>query len=108
MRFERTDPFKADYRRLTPEERATFREAAREFNDACDRFIETRDPAMWPARLRVKAVTGALGVFEMTWSFRGPDGRASWEWVTVVDESGEDHPAVRWRRLGNHRILRDP
>ena len=75
MRFERTEPFKADYQRLSEEEREMFRAAARAFNAACDRFVETKDPASWPANLRVKAVVNAPGVFEMTWSFSGPDGQ---------------------------------
>jgi hypothetical protein len=108
VRFERTDPFKADYERLSQQERQMFREAAREFNLACDRFIENRDPSSWPANLRVKPVVNAPGIFEMTWSFSGPDGRATWEWTTVTDADGRRVPAVRWRRLGSHRIFRKP
>lgn len=85
-----------------------FREAARAFNAASDRFVETKDPSAWPATLRVKPVVNAPGVFEMTWSFSGPDGRATWEWIQVVDAEGRAWPAVRWRRLGTHRVLRDP
>ena len=108
MRFERTDPFKADYRRLSEQERQMLRDAARVFNTACDRFIETKDPASWPANLRVKPVVNAPGVFEMTWSLSGADGRATWQWTTVLDAGGRKPPAVRWRRLGSHRIFREP
>jgi hypothetical protein len=108
VRFERTDLFKADYKRLSVSHRELFRQAAREFNEACDQYIATNDPSTWPARLRVKSVTNAPGVFEMTWSFSGPDGRATWEWTTVTDLSGMQHPAVRWRRLGDHKIFRTP
>jgi hypothetical protein len=108
VRFERTERFKADYRRLSDADRAAFRKAVREFNEACDRFTETLDPAVWPARLRVKAVVNAPGVFEMTWSFSGPDGRATWEWMTITDSEGHEHPAVRWRRLGDHESSASP
>ena len=108
MRFERTDPFKADYRRLSEQERQMLRDAARVFNTACDRFIETKDPASWPANLRVKPVVNAPGVFGMTWSLSGADGRATWQWTTVLDAGGRPPPAVRWRRLGSHRIFREP
>jgi hypothetical protein len=108
VRFERTDLFKADYRRLSNPNRELFRQAARQSNDACDRFVATKDPSSWPTRLRVKAVVNAPGVFEMTWSFSGPDGRATWEWTTVADTHGEQHPAVRWRRLGDHKIFLNP
>ncbi len=108
MRFERTDPFKADYQRLSEDERLMFREAARAFNAASHRFIATKDPSSWPANLRVKPVVNAPGIFEMTWSFSGPDGRATWQWTTVLDDDRNSWPAVRWRRLGNHRIFREP
>jgi hypothetical protein len=108
VRFERTEPFKADYERLFEGVRAKFRTGARAFNTAADLFFETKNPSPWPANLRVKAVANAPGVFEMTWSFSGPDGRATWEWTTVVDADGRPWPAVRWRRLGSHRIFREP
>jgi len=108
LRFERTDVFKADYRRLSNANKARFRSAAREFNQACDQFLVANDPSTWPAKLRVKSVANAPGVFEMTWSFNGPDGRATWEWRTVIDHKGEQHPAVLWRRLGDHKIFRSP
>ena len=50
-----------------------------------------------------KYVEGAPGVHEMTWSFSGPDGRATFEWVRIDGEL-----AVRWRRIGGHRIFRQP
>jgi hypothetical protein len=108
VRFELTEPFKADYRRLSEEEREMFRNAIHAFNFACDRFIERRDASVWPAGLRVKPVVNAPGIFEMTWSFSGPDGRATWEWTTVTDADGRTQPAVRWRRLGSHRIFGEP
>jgi hypothetical protein len=102
VRFERTEPFKADYQRLSEDEREKFRTAARAFNVACDHFAETKDPSTWPGNLRVKTVVNAPGIFAMTWSFSGPDGRATWEWTTVIDLDERRWPAVRWRRLGTH------
>jgi hypothetical protein len=110
MRFERTDSFKADYRRLSPQQQDLVKEAVAEFALACDRY--RAENTAFPAKLRVKPVKGAPGVFEMTWSFSGPDGRATWEWteVDVVDDTGERSraPAVRWRRIGDHKILGEP
>jgi hypothetical protein len=108
VRFERTARFKADFQRLPATDRELFRRAVRELNAACDRFVETRDPAVWPASLRVKAVTKAPGVFELTRSFSVPDGRATWEFSRVADADGREWPAVGWRRLGDHKILRQP
>jgi hypothetical protein len=106
VRYVLTDSATADIDRLSARDRAAFKDAARLFSDAADRYIE--DPAMaWPASLRVKPVAGAKGVWEMTWSFSGPDGRATWEWTSVVIDE-KTHPAVRWRRVGDHRVFAHP
>jgi hypothetical protein len=115
VRFEKTPAFDADWARLAPDERRMFKEAVREFSAACDRYAQ--DPNVkWPGKLRVKKVESAEGVFELTWSFSGPDGRATWEWTNVeVEKKGPDgsetkvrYRAVRWRRVGTHRILASP
>jgi hypothetical protein len=109
VRYVRTDSFKADYQRLSDSERALFRDSVSAFNDACDRFAADGTP--FPAALRVKSVEGADGVFEMTWSFSGPDGRATWQWGTVQVEGPDGDTtgrAVVWRRIGNHRIFSCP
>jgi hypothetical protein len=53
--------------------------------------------------MRVKKVAEAEGVWEMTWSWNDPDGRATWEWTTL-----EGQAAIRWRRVGTHDILGKP
>lgn len=110
MRYVRTDSFKADYKRLSDDHRARFRTAAVVFNEACDRFAEAGTP--FPQSLRVKAMQGAEGIFEMTWSFTGPDGRATWEWgvveLTQLDGSTLHERAVVWRRIGTHRVFDRP
>lgn len=102
MRFERSESFRADYRRLKDHEKDMFRDAVRRMNDAYEHRGDQPLPA-WPASLRIKDVKGAPGIFEMTWSFSGPDGRATFE---IVEMAGE--PVVRWRRIGNHRIFQEP
>jgi hypothetical protein len=103
VKFERTESFKRDCRRLSTGEREEFKESVREdFIPAAEQFVE--EPGRrWPARLRVKDVKGAPGVWEMTWSFSDPDGRATFEWIEIDGE-----PAVRWRRVGSHAIFSDP
>lgn len=105
MRYELTTSAGADIERLSASEKERFREAVRLLDEACD--ATAVGSIRWPKSLRVKAVQGAPGVFEMTWSFAGPDGRATWEW-TDVEADGERVPAVRWRRVGGHAISRDP
>jgi hypothetical protein len=102
MKYVVLDSFKGDYHRLSDAERLLFKRALAAFVAACDRY--TANPATpWPASLRVKPIERAPGVFEMTWSFSGPDGRATFEWVEI-----DGALAVRWRRIGHHRILRMP
>jgi hypothetical protein len=98
VRFEITDSFEADYRKLSDREKRLFREAVRRFNHACDAALVRGMRLRWPQALRVKDVEGAPGIREMTWSFSGPDGRATWEWATGEVE-GKAVPVVRWRRL---------
>ena len=103
MKFETTPAFDADYRRLAAEHATTFREIVRQkFAPACDAFA--RDPSTpWPRSLRLKSVRGAPGVLEMTWSFASPDGRATFELITVDGEL-----RCRWRRVGDHQVFKDP
>lgn len=103
MKFETTPAFDADFRRLKPEHAAQFKKIVREkFVSACDAYAA--DPATpWPASLRVKSVRSAPGVLEMTWSFASPDGRATFELVTVEGEL-----RVRWRRVGDHDVFSSP
>jgi hypothetical protein len=39
----------------------------------------------------------------MTWSFAGPDGRETFEWIEL-----EAKLAIRWRRIGGHGIFGRP
>ena len=103
MRFQTTETFVRDFKRLNDSERARFRAVAKDaFSPACDAWLE--DPnRSWPAALRVHRMKKIDRVWEMTWSFAGPDGRATFEFV----RSGGD-VAVRWRRIGSHSIYESP
>lgn len=103
MKFETTPAFDADYKRLKPEHAQAFREAVRDrFAPACDAYAA--DPStVWPASLRIKSVRNAAGVLEMTWSFASPDGRATFEFVTIDGEL-----RCRWRRVGDHAVFKSP
>ncbi len=102
MKYVVLDSSKADYKRLSQGEQALFKKTLPGFVAACDRH--EADPSVaWPASLRVKAVESAPGMLEMTWSFSGPDGRATFEWVQI-----DGQLAVRWRRIGGHAIFGNP
>lgn len=102
MKFERTDSFKGDWARLSDSERVLFRAAIPRFHTAAGP-APTGDRSAWPKALRIKAVASAPGVWEMTWSFSGPDGRATFEWIEIDGE-----PAIRWRRIGGHDVFGSP
>ena len=103
MKHQQLDSFIRDLHRLSQAERDRFSDVVRQdFHPACERFA--RDPSTpWPRGLRVKRVRGYASIWEMTWSFAGPDGRATFEWVDVDGEL-----AVRWRRIGGHEIFDHP
>lgn len=102
MKFELTDSFLGDRDRLSASEREIVRSVLPEFVAACDRIAA--DPAArWPASLRVRDVEGAPGVLEVTFSFAGPDIRATFEWTRI-----DGARAIRWRRIGGHAIFRKP
>jgi hypothetical protein len=48
-------------------------------------------------------MTSAPGIWELTWSFASPDGRATFEFV-----NREGEVRVLWRRIGDHSIYRKP
>jgi hypothetical protein len=103
LKFERTPQFDADLRRLTQTEFELFKQVARDiFSPAADHHA-AKPSSPWPASLRIKRVQGTHGILEMTWSFSGPDGRATFELVSVDGEL-----RVRWRRIGGHKIFRRP
>jgi hypothetical protein len=102
VKYQRTEAFVGDYRRLSDAEKAGFRDALKAFVIAAER-VASEPGAAWPSSLRVKSVAGARGVWEMAWSFSGPDGRATFEWVRIDGE-----PAIRWRRVGGHEIFKTP
>lgn len=103
MKFETTPAFDGDYRRLKAEQRTTFRTVISEkFGPACHAFAADASKR-WPSSLRVKSIRNAPGVLEMTWSFASPDGRATFELITV---DGELH--CRWRRVGDHAVFKSP
>ncbi|HEX7590424.1 MAG TPA: hypothetical protein VF375_00595 [Candidatus Limnocylindrales bacterium] len=94
--------FRADYKRLSRDEQAAFQSTLKDFAQACDRYAADSSTA-WPASLRVRDLQNAPGVLEMTWSFSGPDGRATFEWVQIEGRLG-----LRWRRIGDHAIFKEP
>ncbi|MDP4013494.1 MAG: hypothetical protein U0990_06075 [Candidatus Nanopelagicales bacterium] len=103
MKWVDTPTFSEDWRRLSNAHREMFLQAIPDFSEARDGFFA--DPAQfkWPQRLRVSRLQGVHGVWEMTWSFAGPDGRATFDFIQL-----EGDLVLRWRRIGGHAIYRKP
>lgn len=107
MKFRRTDEFKRDFGRLRPEHQKAFREVVREkFAPACDAWAAAaaaHGPYVWPASLRVAELKNTRRIFEMTWSFASPDGRATFQLEQVDGEW-----FCVWRRIGDHGVYASP
>lgn len=102
MKYERSERFRSDYKNLSEEQREMFKAAARRFREGAE-SAKRGEVAPWEGSLRVRTVTGHPSIWEMTWSYRRPDGRATWEWVEIDGDTG-----VRWRRVGTHSIFAAP
>jgi hypothetical protein len=90
---------------LKPHDKVVAMKAVRKLNAAYEEHVASgsADHAKWPASLRIRALQSARGVWEMTWSFAGQDGRATFEFIDIDGEL-----AIRWRRIGGHEIFTSP
>jgi hypothetical protein len=102
VKYVARSSFLADFKRLSPRERALFMDAVAAMN-AAYAARGTQELPRWPARLRIRPMVDNPGIYEMTWSFAGPDGRATFDVITIDGE-----PGIRWRRIGSHDIYREP
>jgi hypothetical protein len=93
--FAQTDRFRRDFAKLPKAQKAAVRAAV-------TKFVADLPSGTFRPGLRVRGVSGADGVFEMTWA---DDGRATFEYGPAVRE-GEAH--IVWRRIGTHDIFTRP
>lgn len=103
MKYSTLSSFDRDYSRLPREHRQMFGKILREhFLPAIEAGSFTGTPP-WPTRLRVHRLADTA-IYSITWSFTGPDGRA-----TFHLETGDDGaPVLVWRRIGTHEIYDRP
>jgi hypothetical protein len=93
--YEAEPRFLRDYSRLTKQQKDAF-------DAAVAKFVTDLKGGRLRKSLRVKAVQGHDGVYEMAWA---PDGRATFSYGQSV-RPGEVH--VIWRRCGTHDIFALP
>jgi hypothetical protein len=106
VKFRTTPAFEADFKKLKREHQKTFREVAVEkFTPACDQWADAGgSPTFeWPKSLRISMLVGTRGIYEMTWSFAAPAGRATFELVREAQTW-----VCLWRRVGDHDVYRRP
>jgi hypothetical protein len=94
--FQRTSRFDRDWKHLTADSKARFRQVV------LTECVPDLSKGVFRAGLRVKGVEAVANVFEMTWA---PDGRATFSYGRP-QRPGEPH--VIWRRIGTHEVFRDP
>ncbi len=85
--------FWADWRRLTPAQRAAFHRARK-------LFVEGLVTGQFHPSLRVKGYKSVPGWYEMAWA---PDGRALWTYGALIPDKPGPH--IIWLRIGTHRIF---
>jgi len=104
MKYRRLPSFLADWTALSPSERDLVKHWLSEvFLPAVTAY--ERDPVghVWPKALRFERIHDSGGICAVTWSFSGPDGRATFQIISLGDQ-----PILVWRRIGHHDIYRQP
>lgn len=99
MKFRVNPRFAADFDGLPTGQQKMFRDRMSAFSKGCDDWTTNGpSPHPWPANLRVHQLAGR-NRWSMTWHYRRPDGRATFEFF---EDDGE--VKVRWIRIGGHEI----
>ncbi len=103
VKYRRLPTFDRDYKELSEAERTLFREALAVFIESCKKFEAKPAGHLWPKSLRFEKLAATARIHAITWSFSGPDGRATFHF-----ESHDGEMFVVWRRVGRHDIYREP
>ena len=103
MKFQKLPIFTREYQKLSSEEREKLRETLHVFIEACKQFEKLPSNYTWPTSLRFEKLVGFADIYAITWSFKQPDGRATFQ---LKFDDGEVW--VIWRRVGRHSIYKNP
>lgn len=102
MKYRTLAAFDRDYKSLPPEHQKLFRDMLASHLLPAIAAGALAGRASWPPRLRFHKIVGT-SIYSITWSFSGPDGRA-----TFHLESVDGEPVLVWRRIGTHDIYEQP
>ena len=103
MRELFNDKFNKDFKKLKREHQILFLEAQDLFVQEIANFAFTKNLERVSKKYRIKVLRNTDEVWEMTWSFSGPDGRATFHLAEIDGE-----PTIVWRRIGSHEIFKQP
>jgi len=104
VKYLRLPSFLRDWEALPTTERALVRRwLTEDLLPAIAAYEAAPASFVWPRGLRFERLRQTAGICAVTWSFAGPDGRATFEFTTI---DGEHY--VVWRRIGHHDIYDRP
>jgi hypothetical protein len=103
VKFKKQPIFLREYQRLTAQEREKFLEALSVFITSVKHFEQHPEAFIWPTSLRFEKLVGFNQIYAITWSFKQPDGRATFRMETMSGEMW-----ITWRRIGRHDIYKNP
>ena len=102
MRYVRLPSFLADWTALPERERELVRRwLAEVFLPAVAAYEADPTSNAWPKGLRFERLESSGGICAVSWSFAGPDGRATFEFSSLDGER-----VIIWRRIGHHDYRR--
>ncbi|MEY4322326.1 MAG: hypothetical protein RL410_107 [Actinomycetota bacterium] len=97
---EFSEKFNRDFKKLKREHRSLFLESRIAVLDAVEAY-ENGKSFQLPSKYRLKQLRNANGILALTWSFKSPDGRATF---TLTQEETETY--LTWYRVGTHEIFK--
>lgn len=98
-----SEPALKDLKKLKNEHRRLFQAERVKLLEVLDSLDNKRTTKDLPKKFRVKKLKYSEGLWAMTWSFSGPDGRA----IFYFEES-ENETRLIWVRIGDHGIFKQP
>ncbi len=93
--------FDRDFKKLKLEHKKLFLEMHEKFTE--DLTNTVNENLMHSKKYRIRILKNTDEIWELTWSYSRPDGRATFH---IAEIDGE--PTIVWRRIGDHYIFKQP
>lgn len=95
--------FHRDFKKLKREHQLLFLDAQEQFVTEFEQILIQKTLKKVSKKYRVRVLKNTAEIWEMTWSFSRPDGRATFHLQEI-----EGEPILVWRRIGSHDIFKQP